>query len=159
MDKKVLNYLSNMYSPETDEAVEDVGEELVTDDGMTILAEATSFYNEDEKTEVDVTLMQEYMDFIYLNEEELTFKEWLFLEKVKYTGTKREFESGLKKFLIYGITMMTPFTIVGPALVWIYRNATDDCVKKCGNNNRPCYNKCYYDACDEVVKRIDKEIL
>lgn len=162
MDKKVLNYLSNMYTPEKqDEEMNNI-EEVVMDDGQIVLAEATDIFGE-EKIKVDVTLMQEYMNYLSEDTSELlTFQEWIFLEKRRWDGKKRDFENKFGKFMLYGLVFFAtgPIApIIGPLLLWLYRRSTDDCINKCsGQSGGPCYNKCYYEACDDVIKRINKEL-
>jgi hypothetical protein len=75
----------------------------------------------------------------------------------------REFESGIKKFLSYGMAAVigAPFGLIIPlALMYLYRHLTDACTKKCGGGVVPgiCYNRCYADASEKVINKIKTEL-
>jgi hypothetical protein len=79
------------------------------------------------------------------------------MEKKRYYGKLREFESTAKKVLMYGpVAMFLGMGLWWPlsaTLMFIYRHATDKCVKSCGRDTQ-CYNRCYYLQCTKVIKLI-----
>jgi hypothetical protein len=87
-------------------------------------------------------------------------QEILIQEKEKY----REFESGIKKFIKYGIVAIAgmPFGVILPlAIHWLYRKATDTCVKKCGGLSEAtpkCKAVCYMNVSKAMVAKLQQQL-
>jgi hypothetical protein len=82
----------------------------------------------------------------------------VYLEK-RYSGKLRDFEGTTSKVVKYGIATLTPLSLIGTAIMYIYRRNTDKCGALCGDRRgSKCYNKCYADACKSVIAKIDSEI-
>lgn len=76
------------------------------------------------------------------------------MEKKRYDGKLRDFESKTGKVVKYAASAIVP---VGPILLLIYRYATDKCRKSCGSDQQ-CYNRCYENACEKVLTKIQQEM-
>jgi hypothetical protein len=74
----------------------------------------------------------------------------------------RQFEGKFKKFLQYGIAILVTNVAwpLGAFGMWLYRQATDTCVKNCGGLSqaeRKCINLCYLKASKKVLEKFKGE--
>lgn len=77
----------------------------------------------------------------------------------------RQVEPIWKKAMKYGIVGVIGSAVtagiglpIALLVYYIYRQATDECVKSCGHANKECINRCYYRITGEVVKRLEWEL-
>ena len=104
-------------------------------------------------------IVENYIEYQNRDDDEiLTFNEWVFLEKKRYSGKMREFESTGRKVWMYGLAVFFGGAI-GAVIMMAYRYYTDKCRKECKTETQKerCYVTCYHKASSAIVKLIQKD--